>query len=357
MIYPIYGAGAYVLSLLWKKWQELSKEKIPYLYFLFCYPLVIVPVYQFYEFYVESTVGAFFYEDYKYYVAGMSFIISSIIFQLLILYKQGRFPRFQIIGKVLVILVFILVYHKGMVDYNFWNERPTFTARDNSRDLGMLLSPGAVLSGPFAGELTLDNNYLNIIHMFGVSDPDPDLFKKFPITHLLIDETHEDRATQDYPDLMNSARHILTYHVGHQKIRLFRIAGNTGNKQADNYRLSLFETIAEQYQNDSIPVNNQLSVDFLKRNPDNISCYSLLAEAAEKDLIFDLAEAMFKKAVEFSPSNYDLNARLAKFYQDRFEDTKNVRYKEQGIYYYEQAIKFAPTVSSIRKSLFELEGN
>ncbi|HKK19974.1 MAG TPA: hypothetical protein VJ983_00765, partial [candidate division Zixibacteria bacterium] len=162
---------------------------------------------------------------------------------------------------------------------------------------------------------------------------------------------------EDYPDMMDSAVHVLTYHVGLKKVRLYRIAGRTGNPRADAYKLSLFETLQNQYRLDSTRFDKQLAIQFVKQNPDNMSGYLLLGEAADADNYYDLAETMFKKAVEFSPTNYNLNARLGKFYQDWYAEAHQAKLKEAGLFYYRQALKFAPSVGSIEAAVQELEGS
>ncbi|MFQ5454295.1 MAG: hypothetical protein ACE5D6_08930, partial [Candidatus Zixiibacteriota bacterium] len=173
LIYPFYGAAAVVLKMLWRKWQNTELEKVPYLFFLFCYPLVLVPLYQFYSYYIESTVGGFFFDDYIYSVAIGAFVLTAIIFVIITLFKKNKIPKKPVLGKILAAIIIGLVFQKGYTDYEFWWARPTFTIRDNSIDLGNILSPEAVLSGPFGSLLTLQNDLPGIIHMFGVSKADP----------------------------------------------------------------------------------------------------------------------------------------------------------------------------------------
>jgi len=245
----------------------------------------------------------------------------------------------------------------GFLHYLGWSNRSTFTARDNALDLGMILSPEAVLSGPYAPALTLENNLGCVIHMFGVSAADPDFFMRFPITHLLVDQTNESRAVEDYSDLMDSAVHILTYHVGLKQIRLFRVVDGTNNPEAHRYQLSHFEKTLDRYNENSIDEANVMALAFLNEHPDNISCHSLVAEEAELHNNPEIARGAFKKAVEFSPTNYHLNARLAKFLKDRYETSGDRRLREEGLQYFERAIKYAPTVATIKKTYQNLKEN
>ena len=357
LIYALSAAGSTVLSMLWGRWRERVTENVPHLFPLFLFPLMMVAVYKLYGFYVEAKTGEFYYEEYKLTVAAMTLLLTVVVYLLVYLYKRSSLPAMPHLAKLIVVLVMAAVLTGGYFDYLAWREHPSFSARDNSRDLSLLLGPGAVISGPFAGELALENNYGVVIHMFGVSAPDPDLFKKFPITHLLLDQANAEYAQQDYPELMDSAIHFLTYHVGSQKVRLYRIAGHTGNPVADRYKPSLFEQIAEQFADPGKKVDNSLSIQFLEQHPQNMSGYLLLAEAAEKDGLYDFTEALLKKAVEFSPTNYNLNARLGKFYHDRYNNSINDRYKEEALFYYKRALEYMPTAAKVEANYNQLLRN
>ena len=50
-----------------------------------------------------------------------------------------------------------------------------------------------------------------------------------------------------------------------------------------------------------------------------------------------------KKAVEFSPTSYVLNARLGRFYRDRSWETGRSELRDLAARYYEEAVRLAPT--------------
>ncbi len=354
LIYPIYGAASILLASFFSRPVMSEKNKVPLLYIPILFVLFSPLVYQFYSAYISGMDGAFFYDDYKFVTIGWAAFLSILVYGGIILAQKYR-QYFQ--GRILYavpIIVVAVIYSANIEAYFYWAERPTFTARDNSKDLGLILAENGVVSGPYGSSLTMENEVGTIIHMFGVVHADRDFFKKRPITHLLIDNGNETRAKEDYPMLMDSAKLLFTYHVGLKKVRLYRIAGFTGNDIADSYRLSKYEQLLVEYDDGNGKINNDLAVEIISENSDNIACYTFLAEAAEQDSVFQLSEMMFKKAVEFSPTNYNLNARLAKFYQDRYSETNNELYKTEGKYYYEEAIKFAPTTSRLKQKLEEL---
>ncbi len=357
LIYTFYGAAAVILRKMFQPMSAPKEGKIPILWPALVLLLMIVPFNQIYASLSGAADADVFYQDNRWLVVSAGIGLTALAVWLTSAYRRGKIPVWPLLPKIIAGLIIAGVIFKGVMDFEYWAERPAFSGRDDSRDLAMILSPSAVISGPFGPDLGLETDYGTIIHMFGVSKPDSLLFRKLPITHLLVDEGNEDRAREDYPEMMDSAVHILTYHVGVKKVRLYRIAGHTENPQADSYELSRFEILQDQYRLDSVHIDKQLAIQFVKQNPENMSGYLLLGEAANADKYYDLAETMFKKAVEFSPTNYNLNARLGKFYQDWYAEDHQAKLKDAGLFYYRQALKYAPAVGSIEAAVKELEGS
>ncbi|KAA3631464.1 MAG: hypothetical protein DWP97_13045, partial [Calditrichaeota bacterium] len=352
LIYPIAASAVYLIHKL-LQYKSSDEKTVPYYATPLIFLIAYLPVYQLYGGLFVKTYGSFYYDDQKYYAALWTVLIVLVIYFTAKMFSKVRLDIPKYITITFAIIVTILSVYPQSKRYLKWDEAPTFTAKDISADLTASLAPNAVLSGPFAPSLNLENNLGTVIHMFGVSHADKNLFEKFPITHLLVDSGNETKAKEDYPDIMEHASHIITYHVGLEQIRLYRIAGYTGNPEADSYILSDLERFIDDYQSFGI-INNDLLVEFLQENPDNMTCYSFIAEATEKDSLYQLSEQMFKKAVEFSPTNYNLNARLAKFYQDRYNETKSQQLRLESKHYYEEAIRYAPSVHKLKKALAEL---
>jgi hypothetical protein len=352
LIYPFYGAAGIILANLLK--HSENKEKIKSWKIILLFPLVYPVIYQLFDAYIVFSRGEFFYSEYRWTVIVISIFVAGIIFALKYLINSGYITPASYFKKILVITLIGLILIPGIEDYYDWANRISYKIRDNSIDLGSILSNNAIVSGPYAATLTLNNNKSSIIHMFGVSESNPDFFKEKPITHLLLDYSNEKRAKTDYPVIMNSANMIMTYYIGLKPVKLYRIAGFTENESANKYHLSGFELMMETFKNNKSKIDTSFANRFIKRNPDNISVYLLLAEEAERDNVLTITEKMYKKAVEFSPTNYNLNARMGKFYKERFDLTGIDWYKQEGLRYYENAIRYAPTVFKFKRSWREL---
>ena len=68
-----------------------------------------------------------------------------------------------------------------------------------------------------------------------------------------------------------------------------------------------------------------------------------------------MAEDRYKKAVEFSPTNYVLYERLATFYRDRYAAFGRPADKELGLENYRQAMFYAPAAQHIAPNYHRLE--
>ncbi|MEA2030390.1 MAG: hypothetical protein U9N55_02180 [candidate division Zixibacteria bacterium] len=357
MIYAIYGAAAIVLTKLWQLKRDVKTSITLPLFYSFCLLLILVPIYKILDKLGHRHGWSVNLESHRF-LTVLAALVIIVSIGLLIRYKPwGNVFGFTLQKRVLVILLVITSVGLNTAMYIYWAQRPTFTLRDNSRDLGLILNRKAVVSGPFGPAMAMGNNFNCIIHMFGVSQANPELFHKFPITHLLLDDSNEEYAQTDYPDLMDSATHVFTYHIWSENIRLFRIAGHTGNSEADSYRLSKIEKAIDLYHQDKIKDGHRLAAKFLEQNQHNLSGYLAVGTVAEEEKDNLLAERCYKKAIEFSPTNYHLNSKLAELYKKQFVGSADELYKQKGLRFYEEAMRLAPKVPKMRAAYRELKDN
>ncbi len=355
MIYPFYGAAATILAAMWYQKSSSSPKKVPLLFYLLSIPVVVVPLYQYCQALFDADADVACWEEYKYWLVAVATAITILAGAGVAVWQRRTRLLPSWLPKTLLVLVCVALPLNGMRLYHNFRNKAAYTIRDCNIDLGAILSPGAVVSGPFGPTLTLANELDCIIHMFGVSQPDPDLFMKFPVTHLLLDEANETQAKEDYPEIMDGAVHRVTYRVGSKKVRLFSVAGLTGNSVADGYRRSLYEETVDLENAGATEEAMKRAMAFVERYPQNSSCYLLLGEKFQREEYMKSAETMFKKAVEFSPTSYHLNARLAEFYKDWFLATGEPRLKELGLKYYDRAIEYSRKPGRIEKARRELK--
>jgi tetratricopeptide (TPR) repeat protein len=107
-------------------------------------------------------------------------------------------------------------------------------------DLGHLLGPNAVVSGPYAAALTQENNVKSHLHFFGESWSDSSLLIKLPITHLAVDQSNFDQARLQSRSLQ-SARPVTTYWIGNHEVSVIDISRVYNNPGANAYVKSPYE--------------------------------------------------------------------------------------------------------------------
>ena len=342
LIYPSIALASYALVRLWRQGTEEATDRPVWWSYLLLYPLLLIICYQLAAGFLSWRGAGLYYHDIRWYLcAGTALVLAAAMWAGRIR-VGGKLAQNTILQRTVVMVCIAASLAISLTYYVSWARRMTFTARDLSREIGQLLSPEAVLSGPYGPLLALENRLPAFIHMFGVSSPDPDLFRRFPITHLLLDEANEERARADYPEIMDSSIHLGTYRIGIQKLRLIKVAGHTGNSRSDAYPPSLMEqAILASLQGD-VGRANQLAVQYAMVVPENLTCHLFLAEQAELAGMLDNAEFLFKKAVEFSPTSYVLYARLGQFYADKFAKTNDPATRQRGIDAYKEAMHLAP---------------
>lgn len=356
LIYPFCAFAAVALVSFWQGYARQSEQKYRWWAYAILYPLVAVTLYQVGAAWLTLYDTNLYYKDIRWYLYPVAALVVAglMLGNKYLPRREVKTRRVRLLPKIATVVVLAGSLTFSLIAYARWVPLMSFTARDMSLELDQLLSPEAVLSGPFGPLLTMQNDLPAIIHMFGVSSPDPDLFRKFPITHLLLDEGNESQAREDYPEMMNQALHIATYRVGRVKVKLLKIAGHTGNRRADAYPLSLMERAIMQSNLGNTKEALALAAQYGQLNQDNLTCNLFLAEQAELAEMWPNAEFLFKKAVEFSPTSYVLYARLGKFYASRFDALGNREDKQLGLAAYENALALAPDVYQIRADYNEL---
>jgi 4-amino-4-deoxy-L-arabinose transferase-like glycosyltransferase len=343
LIYPLCAGTAILLANLWRAWGNVTDEKTPLVFWIAGAVIAVIPGYQMLAA-SQDMVGTDWWMTVSKYMVPVSGIILMVISSLALRLARRHGPprRLTLIWIVTGILLFGCLFEdvRGYID---WTGRVAFTLRDIGRDVEMAVGPDALVTGPYAQVLTLENRVPALIHMFGTAHPDADLFRKFPITHLLVDGGNVIRLTEDYPDIIGAEEHICTYFSGEAKVRLMNVAAITGNPIAAAYRRTALEQgIVALRRGDTAFARAQTDA-FFKAHAGSIAGGFLLFELSEQSGDVAGAEAALKKAIEFSPTSYVLKARLGRFYRDFARATGRRDLLDLAGRYYEEAVRLAPT--------------
>ncbi len=249
------------------------------------------------------------------------------------------------IRRPAAIAVVVLTIATAWPFYGEFLSAPTFSLRDSNRDLSSIVGPGALVSGPFAAALTVDNELQSAIRMFGSERLDPEYFKRNPVTHLSVDLANEQEIAAEYPEIAGRASLLTSYHIGLRPVRVYLVHDIAGNDHAGRYSPTLFEEgIRAFLRGDEDRWRSSLQ-RFLQQRPDNMSAHRFVAEQADRAGDFQSAIAEYKNAIEFAPTNYHLNLSLCNAYRRAFEKTGNPEYRSSSESYFQQALKYAPLIA------------
>ena len=259
-------------------------------------------------------------------------------------------------GLVMLVLILIsLIVNAGQ--YVSWASSPTYSLNRSSVDLGKILSKEAVVSGPYGPALVWDNQLRNIIHMFGVTKPDPELFRTYPITHLALERGgNRDRAFKDYPEVMNQARIVTTYWLRNIPVDIYRMGEWTGNPKTANYSLSDFERtkmLIDGGETDSALV---LLEEFVSHTPENYSAHEALMEMYFEMQEFEKAALSLEKAIGFHPTDFLAHQQLGSVYLGLGNQTRQDRYRDLAIEQWEIALRLFPNNRQLAAQLQSIRG-
>ena len=291
-------------------------------------------------------------------------LITALIFYFgYIRRKADRHPRTADTGKqtgprwaAVLILLFLSIWI-NLAQFTSWASSPKYSLNRASIDLGRILNREAVLSGPYGPALVWDNRLKDIIHMFGVTKADPQLFLTYPITHLALERGgNRERAFQDYPEVMKKAQVVATYWIRNLPVDIYRIAEFTGNPLTQKYQLSDFEkgrVLLHEGKTDSALVIFEKFVDM---QPDNFSGYQNLAEIYYQSDELSKTETALKKARQFHPTDFFVYQQLGMVYLEQWDKTHEAIYKTETISAWEKSIKLCPENTELAEKLRELRG-
>lgn len=205
--------------------------------------------------------------------------------------RRTRWAAIFLLGMAVVTVV-----HQSYL-YLRWAGDRAYSIRDASRDLGQILGPGAVLTGPYAPTLTLDNTFTNFIYAFGLQRPEFSIFNRFPITHVAVDVSNRDVAVADYPEMADAER-LVEYYMRNRVVLILKVAGHTTNATALAYQPTDYER-ARLHLLGEKPDSALIYVDrFIQRYPANrsglilrMNTFSQLSRPTDLLAAIDKAEA------------------------------------------------------------------
>lgn len=272
--------------------------------------------------------------------------------------SAARPRRLSLGQRLLTVLALALIsLTVNGLQYASWASNPTYSLYQSSLDLGEILNDQAVVSGPYGPALAWDNQLKNLIHMFGVTKPDPELFLTYPITHLALERgKNQERAFQDYPQVMNRAKVVVTYWLRNIPVDIYRIGEWTGNPETERYQLSDFEkakSLKEAGKGDSALV---VLEKFVSEHPNSFSGYQALAELYFNIPQLEKSISSLRRAAGFHPTDFVIRQQLGSVYMVMASVTGDDSYRSMGIDQWEKSLELFPGNAQLAEELERVKG-
>jgi len=253
--------------------------------------------------------------------------------------------RFRLRRKYLYVAVAIsLVFSVGHNMFRI-NERvlltTNYTVVEANDDLKRILGPGAVVSGPYAPVLTLDNELKSFIHLFGVAEVDTTLFQRYPITHLAIDSSNWEEAVKNYPVLKDMAP-MTAYWIRDYPVKVCNVSQVFGNPEAMRYKNTGYEVAVDYYSREMYDSAFVAVGRFLNQDPNCRSASLLLCDLLVYFGKYEQAASIMRTLAVRYPSDYHTNLMCGRAHQILGIRRKNDYAIAQAQVYYNNAIRNNP---------------
>ncbi len=354
VIYPAYALAGVALSQLWNARGRLFKDYISPIYAPALYFLLLPPVFQLISFSYRGSVNTSTFYDFEAAMFVVSALIAAAVFSIHLVYKRGlALPGRGILAGVAIVFLGVGII-PNLLHYVRWTGEASFTSEAAAKDLATIVSPEAVLSGPYAARLTQDNRLLNLIHMFGVASVDTAFFRRYPVTHLLVDKPNYEAALKQYPEIMKKASLVTEYRITSRMILVYRIAGLTGNIQADNYIFSDYEKSRYYLSKGVMDSSDFYMRRYLGNCPENLSGNLTYGAAQFERGNMNEAGKYYNRALNFSPTDFHLRYKLGEFYIKMYEITSDSGYFEKAQRQFDLAEKYNNTSVMLKNIISKL---
>ena len=269
--------------------------------------------------------------------AVMAAVITGVIF--LLLRKRSRnLPRTILTAALALLLLAAAVYqgrycYKGLV-------QPGSYLRQYNTELAQIVDGAAVLTGPYAPALTIDNELRGIIYMFGLSNVQDDLFDRFPITHIATDAGNWSRALEDFP-VLRSCKMIVQMAVRERVVSLYRLPGAA--VPMTDFERGVIHLTEKRSDSAQLYLNR-----FCDDYPQNLLGKVHLALSLFETGRVQQAVTLVRKLVDKHPGSHILHGFCQAFYLRVYKATRDNQYQRLSEHHKRIATQLNPVLAKRR---------
>lgn len=279
-------------------------------------------------------------------------VLLTILIRHLINRGSIRLRRSHIYVAAVVTIVFSMGYNAFRI-----SERvlltTNYTIIESNDDMARIIGPGAVVSGPYAPVLTLDNKLVSFIHLFGVAEVDTTLFERYPITHLAVDSSNWEEAVKNYPQLKDMAP-MTAYWIRDYTIKVCNVSQTFGNPEAARYQNTGYERAVDYYSRRMFDSAIVEVGEFLARDPDCRSANLLLCDLLIYFGRYEMAATTMRLLANHHPEDYHANLMCGRAHQILAMAADNNYMMVQAESYYNRAVRNNPFRAAAVRAMYEL---
>jgi len=251
-----------------------------------------------------------------------------------------RITKRKVVSVLLLVLCFSVVFNSYQIRRMHVREH-NFNILEANRDIETILTPSAVVSGPYGPALTVDTHLKSFIHLFGVAKVDSTLFDREPITHLAVDISNWSTAIADYPALKNQPT-IARYWIRDVEVRVYNICQVFNNQQASSYQETDFEKAVALTRNKQYDQALNLADSFYQSHPQSKSAGVLLGELLWNQGQYGQLFSLLTSLANRFPTDFNLQLQCGRFIQIMAEQKNDNSLRFKAERYYAQAVKVNP---------------
>ncbi len=285
-----------------------------------------------------------------YLLLSFSLILSVLIMAAIFLIDRAaerKKKKYLIRSGVRVVLaasIFILFFYFQAKMYVNWAKNPRYTLSKTSQALGVILSPDARLSGPYAHPLTMENNLDRLYMTFFRPNETPpcERFENWGATHLIIDTRNGLGYIQAYyPDTFDCLNLIETFYIRGNAVDLYSFVGAEGYIPTDYERARLLMASGDFVSAE------KLLLEFIKESPGVAFPYVSLARCLMGLGDIAGAEEALIEALKIDPDNMMAHWGMGQVYELKGD-------LNGALSHYTEALALYPESNRIKEKIEEI---
>ncbi len=256
--------------------------------------------------------------------------------------------------KLTIVLIGLLCFSALFNGYQIRRmhvKEHNFNIVEANNDLEAILSPEALVSGPYGPALTVNTSLKSFIHLFGVAHVDSTLFDRYPITHLAVDVSNWTEAVKNYPALADLSP-VATYWIRNLDVRLYNISDVFNNQQAHSYRETSFEKAITYYQKQQIDSAFNLANRFYQSHPQSKSAGLLLADLLWKKGKYQEVYTLLTSLANRFPTDFNVQLQCGRIIQILAGLRNDYGLHSLAQSYYERAVHVNPYKGGFANNLW-----